>query len=121
MSKFVFWGIPFKNRIVAFNQDLSRYALGETFWQAMGELCRSGTAWAPDTAEDESALPERLRMYHETGVHKVEIFVEEDDRRWSVRCANSRSFVPAASRDEALVKYVETRALTSRVNTGETE
>ena len=58
-------------------------------------------------------------MYHETGINKVEIFVEPDGRRWAVKCANSRSFIRAGSEGEALSQYVDTRARTSKVNTGE--
>jgi len=119
VKKFIFWGVPFKNHIVALTEDLSRYSLGETFWQAMRNLCENLPEWSPASSGEESDINTRLRMYHETGINKVELFLEEDGRRYAVRCANSRSFIQADSEAEALMKYVDTRAQTSRVNTGE--
>lgn len=120
MTKFTFWGIPFKNLIIALNEDLSGYARGETFWQAMRSLCETlKPPPAASSTEGESDITARLRMYHETGINKVEIFVEQDKRRWAVKCANSRSFVDADSEWAALMRYVDTRARTSKVNTGD--
>ena len=119
MKKYIFWGVPFKNHIVALNQDLSRYALGETFWQAMRNLCETLPEWIPASSGEESDINTRLRMYHETGINKVELFLEDGGKRFAVQCSNSRSFIQAESEREALLKYVDTRARTSKVNTGD--
>ena len=58
-------------------------------------------------------------MYNETGINRIEIFVDKQAERFSVKCANSSSFVEAASERDALVNYISTRAKTSVVNTGD--
>jgi hypothetical protein len=58
-------------------------------------------------------------MYNETGINKVELFVGKEGSRYSVKCTNSRSFVEAESEEDALIKYIEARAKTSVVNTGD--
>jgi hypothetical protein len=60
-------------------------------------------------------------MYNETGINKVELFVEKEGSRYAVKCANSRSFVEADSEQDALMKYIATRSKTSVVNTGESQ
>jgi len=97
----VFWSILHKNLNIALNENLSRYAQGDTFWQA------------------ESDFNARLKMYYETGINKVEIFVEKEGKRYAVKCANSSSFTDGKDEQEALMKYVEARAKTSLVNTGD--
>ena len=118
MKKFVFWSILHKNICIALNEDLSKYAQGETFWKAMLNLCETLDEWIPSNTAEESDINARLKMYYETGINKVEIFVEEDGKRFAVKCANSRSFLEASGDKDALMKYVETRAKTSVIDPG---
>ncbi len=118
MKKFVFWSILHKNICIALNEDLSRYAQGETFWKAMLNLCETLEEWIPSATTEESDINKRLKMYHKTGVNKVEIFIEEDGKRYAVKCANSRSFLEASGDQDALMKYVSTRAKTSVIDPG---
>jgi len=118
MKKFVFWSILHKNICIALNEDLSKYAQGETFWKAMLSLCETLKVWIPSPSTEESDLNKRLKMYYETGINMVELFVEEEGKRYAVRCANSRSFLEAADEISAMMKYVETRAKTSVIDPG---
>lgn len=118
MKKYIFWSILHKNANIALNEDLSNYAQGDTFWKAMLALCELLKEWIPSAVTEESDINNRLKMYYETGINKVEIFLKKDGHRYAVKCANSRSFINAATEKEALRKYVETRAKTSVVNTG---
>ncbi len=108
-----------KNACIALTEDLSRYAQGETFWKAMLNLCETLQECAPSRTNEESDFNARLKMYYETGVNKIEIFVEKEAKRFAVRSANSRSFIDAENEQDALLKYVEVRAKTSDVNTGD--
>ncbi|UCC39284.1 MAG: hypothetical protein JSV96_16020 [Candidatus Aminicenantes bacterium] len=119
MKKYIFWSILHKNTNIALNEDLSKYAQGDTFWKAMLNLCEILKEWSPSAATEESDINQRLKMYYETGINKVELFVEKEGERYAVKCANSRSFINAATEKEALRKYIETRAKTSVVNTGD--
>jgi hypothetical protein len=118
MRKYVFWSAIHKNNCIALTEDLSRYAQGETFWKAMLSLCETLKEWIPSRTADESDINKRLKMYYETGINMVEIFVEEEDNRFAVKCANSKSFLEAADEIDALMKYVETRAKTSVIDPG---
>ncbi len=118
MKKFVFWSILHKNTCVALNEDLSKYAQGETFWKAMLNLGENLKEWIPSAMTEESAINHRLKMYYETGINKVEIFVNKDGKKYAVKCSNSRSFIDAASETEALLKYITTRAKTSVIDPG---
>jgi hypothetical protein len=119
VKKFVFWNIIHNNLNIALTEDLSKYAQGDTFWQALQNLCETLKEWNPSSLTEESDINSRLKMYHETGINKIELFVEDEKKRYTVKCANSRSFLKAKSEEDALKKYVETRAKTSVVNTGE--
>ena len=118
MKKYVFWSILYKNLNIALNENLSRYAQGDTFWQAMLNLCQVLQDFTPSDKIDESDFNARLKMYYETGINKIEIFVEKEGKRYAVKCANSRSLTDGMDEQEALMKYVEARAKTSLVNTG---
>ena len=118
MKKFVFWSVIHKNKCIALTEDLSKYAQGETFWQAMLSLCEALKEWIPCPSNEESDINKRLKMYYETGINMVELFVEEEDKRYSVKCANSKSFLEAADEIDALMKYVDTRAKTSVIDPG---
>ena len=118
MKKFIFWSIIHKNNCIALNEDLSKYAQGETFWKAMLSLCETIKEWIPAKITEESDINRRLKMYYETGINMVELFIEEDGKRFAVRCANSRSFLEASDEIDALMKYVETRAKTSVIDPG---
>ena len=118
MKKFVFWSVLHKNICIALNENLSRYAQGETFWKAMQNLCEMLDEWIPSKTTEESDINRRLKMYYETGINKVEIFVEEDGKRYAVKCANSRSSLEASGEHDALMKYVVTRAKTSVIDPG---
>jgi hypothetical protein len=119
VSKYTFWSVLHRHVNIAFTEDLSHYAQGATFWQAMRNLSETTAEYRPSPSDREHDLNARLRMYHETGINRVEIFVEQDGGRFAVKCANTRSFLDTGSEREALVKYVETKAKTSIVNTGE--
>ena len=118
MKKFVFWSIIHNNKCIALTEDLSKYAQGETFWQAMLSLCETLKEWIPSPSTEESDINKRLKMYYETGINMVELFVEEEGKRYSVKCANSKSFLEASDEIDALMKYVETRAKTSVIDPG---
>jgi len=119
MKKYVFWSALHQHINIALTEDLCRYAQGETFWQAMQNLCETLKEWSPSENNDESDFNSRLKMYYETGINKAEILVEQNGNGYSVKCGNSKSFFDADSEEEAVVKYVEARAKTSVVNTGE--
>jgi hypothetical protein len=119
MRKFVFWSVLHKNRCIALTEDLSKYAQGDTFWKAMQSLCETLKDWTPSQLSEESDINKRLKMYYETGINMVELFVAaENGKRFAVKCANSRSFLEAADEIDALLKYVETRAKTSVIDPG---
>ena len=119
MKKYIFWSVLHNNKNIALTEDLSKYAQGETFWKAVLSLCETLQEFVPSGTTEESDFNARLKMYYETGVNKVEIFVEQESKRYAVRCANSRSFIDAGDEQDALFKYVEVRAKTSSVNTGD--
>jgi hypothetical protein len=118
MIKYVFWSVIHKNRCVALTEDLSRYAQGDTFWKAMLGLCETLKEWIPSPTSDESDINRRLKMYYETGINMVELFVEKEGKRFAVKCANSRSFLEASDEIDALMRYIETRAKTSVIDPG---
>ena len=118
MKKYVFWSIFHKNICVALTEDLSGYAQGETFWKAMQNLCGNLKEWIPSYTTDESDINQRLKMYYETGINKVEIFVEEVGSRYAVKCSNSRSFIEAATEKEAIMKFIATKTKTSIMDPG---
>ena len=119
MIKYIFWSVLHKNACIALTEDLSRYAQGETFWKALLNLCETLQECAPSGSNEESDFNARLKMYYETGINKVEIFVEKEEKCFAVRCSNSRSFIDTKNEQDALFKYVEVRAKTSDVNTGD--
>ena len=119
MKKYVFWSILHKNLNIALNEDLSRYAQGDTFWQAVLNLCQTLQDFTASGKTEESDFNARLKMYYETGINKIEIFVEKEGKKYAVKCANSRSFAEGKDEQEALMKYVEARAKTSPVNIGD--
>lgn len=119
MKKFVFWGIIHNNWNIAFNENLSRYAQGETFWKAMKNLTTALNDYPPSTGDEETDITRRQKMFYETGVNLVEIFVGPDGEKFAVKCANSRSLFDARDEKDAICKYIERRADTSRVNSGE--
>jgi hypothetical protein len=119
MTKYVFWSALHQHISIALTEDLSRYAQGETFWQAMQNLCETLKEWKPSNNGEESDFNSRLKMYYETGINKAEIFVEQNGSQFSVKCGNSKSSVDAKTEEDAVLRYVSARAKTSVVNTGE--
>lgn len=119
MKKYVFWSVLHKHTNIALTEDLTRYAQGDTFWQAMLNLCETLPQWIPSASPEESDINVRLKMYYETGINKVEIFVEAEDEKYAVKCGNSRSFIEADEERKALMKYVAAKSKTSVINTGE--
>jgi hypothetical protein len=73
----------------------------------------------PSETTEECDFNARLKMYYETVINRIEIFVDKEGERYAVKCANSRSFLDAKDEQEALMKYVEARAKTSSVNRGD--
>jgi hypothetical protein len=118
VKKFVFWSILHKNICIALNEDLSKYAQGETFWKAMLNLGENLKEWIPSGRTEESDINHRLKMYYETGINKVEIFIDKEGKKYAIKCSNSRSFIDAASETEAILKYVNIRAKTSVIDPG---
>ncbi|MGD2294773.1 MAG: hypothetical protein PVF22_02940 [Candidatus Aminicenantes bacterium] len=119
MKKFVFWSVLNQHINIALTEDLSIYAQGDTLWQAVLNLGETLRDWIPSASSEESDIGARLRMYQETGINKVELFVDREGDRYTVKCSNSRSFIEAESEQEAQIKYITARAKTSVVNTGE--
>ncbi len=115
----MFWSVLKEHTNIALTENLSKYAQGDTFWQAMLNLSETLREWLPSSPVDETDINVRLKMYNETGINKVELFVDKEGNRYAVRCTNSRSFVEADSEQDALIKYIAARAKTSVVNTGE--
>ena len=121
MKKYVFWSVLNLHINVALTEDLSKYAVGDTFWQAVLNLVETLPEWIPSSSAEASNVSSRLKMYQETGINKIEIIVSKDGDRFGIQCANSRSFVEAESEREAVMAYIKTRAKTSTINTGEGE
>jgi hypothetical protein len=119
LKKYVFWSVLNQHKNIALTEDLSKYAQGDTFWKAMKNLCETLIEWTPSDNTDKSDLNSRLKMFQETGINKVEIFVEEEDERYAIQCSNTRSFIKTGSERDALLKYIAAKAETSVVNTGE--
>ena len=119
MKKYVFWSVLNQHTSIALTEDLSKYAQGDTFWQAMLNLSETLRDWLSSKLMEETDIKSRLKMYNDTGINKVELFVEKQGDRYAVRCTNSRSFVEADSEQEALKKYIAARSKTSVVNSGE--
>jgi len=119
VNKYTFWSILHQHVNVALTEDLSHYAQGATFWQAMQNLCETLPECPPSETPEEIDINLRLRMYQETGMNRVEIVVDSEAGRFTVKCANTRSHIEADSEQEALQKYVAAKAKTSVVNTGE--
>ncbi len=121
MKKFVFWSVLNLHINVALNEDLSKYAQGDTFWQAMLNLGETLSEWVPSSSIEETKVSDRLKMYQETGINRIELLVNQDGDHFGVQCANSRSFFKAESEREALMAFIEKRAKTSKINTGGSE
>lgn len=119
MKKFVFWNILHKHTNIALTEDLSKYAQGDTFWKAMQNLAGTLKEWIPSSLTEESDIKARLKMYYETGINKVEILIGSDGDRYAVKCSNTRSYFQANDEQEALTKYVEKKAQSSKINTGD--
>lgn len=119
MEKYIIWGLTHKNLIVALTEDLSSFAQGETFWKAVQNLLELNKNFIPSKETEETDVSSRLNMYQNTGVNKVEILIDKEKNKYAVKCANSRSFFDAADIKEALKKYIEGRAATSVINTGD--
>ena len=119
MTKFVFWSILHKHTNIALTEDLSKYAQGETFWKAMRNLSETLRAWSPSPLSEESDINSRLKMYYETGINKVEILIDKEGDRFAVKCSNTRSFIEANDEQEALMKYIDAKAQSSNINTGD--
>lgn len=115
----MFWSVLKEHTNIALNENLSKYAQGDTFWQAMQNLSVTLREWLPSEHLEETDINSRLKMYNETGINKVELFVDKEGGRYAVRCTNSRSFIDADSEQDALIKFIAARAKTSVVNTGE--
>ena len=115
----MFWSLLKEHTNIALTEDLSKYAQGDTFWQAMLNLSETLREWLSSEQLEETDINSRLKMYNETGINKVELFVDKEGDRYAVKCTNSKSFIDADSEQDALIKYISARAKTSVVNTGE--
>jgi len=119
MKKFVFWSVLHKHTNIALTEDFTRYAQGETFWKAMQNLAETLQEWIPSTMTEESDINTRLKMYYETGINKVEILIDRVGDKYAVSCSNTRSLFEANSEQQALMKYVDVKAQSSKINTGD--
>jgi len=118
MNKYVFWSLLHKNTCVALNEDLSRYARGETFWKALLNLCETMKEYVPSQNSEQSQMDQRIKMFYETGLNKVEILVEKDHNGSSIECSNSKSSVITKKEHEALMKYIRSRSEKSVIDPG---
>ena len=117
-NRYSFFGLVFRNQHIVFNGDLSKYGQGETFWRSLQNLADALKAFSADTAAEETPMDRRIRMFQETGINRIEIFVEKRPDGFWVRCTNSSFRVKAADEIAALREYIDKRAQTSRVNDG---
>jgi hypothetical protein len=117
-NKYVFWSLIHKNKCVALNEDLSQYAQGDTFWKALLNLCETNKKFIPSSDPKQSPMNQRIKMYYETGLNKVEILVGKEKDRFSVQCSNSKSFLNTSSEQKALMKYIQSRADKSVIDPG---
>jgi hypothetical protein len=118
MNKYVFWSLIHKKTCVALNENLSRYAQGDTFWKALLNLCETNNKFLPSPHPKPSPMNQRIKMFYETGLNKVEILVEKKKNRFSVQCSNSKSFLTAPNEQKALMKYIQSRAEKSVIDPG---
>ena len=108
-----------KHTNIALTEDLSKYAQGETFWKAMQNLAETLREWTPSSVTEEGDINTRLKMYYETGINKIEILIDKEGSKYAVKCSNTRSLIQADDEQEALMKYVESKAQSSKINTGD--
>ena len=119
MKKYVFWSILNGHTNIALTENLEKYAQGDTFWQAMQNLAETLKEWIPARDTEESEINRRIKMYNDTGINKIEIFVDSENDRFGVKSGNTRSFIEAADEREAILKYIDVKAKTSIINTGD--
>ncbi|MBD3413707.1 MAG: hypothetical protein GF421_04650 [Candidatus Aminicenantes bacterium] len=118
MNKYIFWNLVHKHTCIALNEDLSKYAQGETFWKALFNLGETTNKFVPSVNPDLTPLNKRIQMYYETGLNKVEILVEQKKKQFSIQCSNSRSFLNDQDEQKALLKYIRSRAEKSIIDPG---
>jgi len=118
MNKYVFWSLLHKNTCVALNEDLSHYAQGETFWKALLDLCETIKKCEPSQNKKQSPMDQRIKMFYETGLNKVEIMVEQNKNGFSIKCSNSKSSINTKNEHKALMKYIRSRAEKSVIDPG---
>lgn len=116
MKKFVFWSTRHAGKDIVLTEDLGRYAQGKTAWEALFFLAETLKTWQPATDTTESDFNQRLKMYQETGLNKIEIFLEYLDGKYAVRSTGVRSAIKADSEQHALLKYLELMAANSLEN-----
>lgn len=116
MKKFVFWCTRHNNSNIVLTENLEKYAQGKTAWQALQHLCETLQQFVPAASIDESDFNKRLKMFHETGINKIEIFIEKENSKYSVHSAGVRSFIESDDEQSALVKFAEMMALNSLEN-----
>ncbi|MFC2157446.1 hypothetical protein ACFLT9_06380 [Acidobacteriota bacterium] len=119
MKKYVFWNVLKDHTNIALTEDLSQYAQGDTFWQALRNLSETLKDWVESLSTEETDINSRMKLFRETGINKIEILVEAEKKKYSVNCANSRCVIKAPDERSAVIQYISTRAKTSVVNTGE--
>jgi len=117
--RYLFWGVQHGRRTIALLEDLTAWAEGETFWQALGHLSKSQSVFTPSAEGEETGAAKRYRLFQETGIQQVEIFVCLNQGVYEVSCANSRSRLSTADGEGALREYIRIRAETSTVNRGD--
>jgi hypothetical protein len=118
MNKYVFWSLLHKNTCVALNEDLSHYAQGETFWKALLNLFETLKKCEPSKNQKQSPMDQRIKMFYETGLNKVEILVNESKDCFSIKCSNSQSLIKTKNEQKAVMKYIRSRAEKSVIDPG---
>lgn len=116
MTKYVFWSLRHDGASIALTENLHRYAQGKTAWQALQHLCETLEHWSAAADNTETPFQARLKMFQETGIHKIEVFVDHHGSQYQISSAGVRSTILAESEREALLKYLDIMAANSLQN-----
>lgn len=116
MTKYLFWSVRHDGASIVLTENLHRYARGKTAWQALQHLCETLQHWSAAADAAETSFQARLKMFQETGIHKIEIFITRSGSHYQISSAGVRSTIQAESEREALLKYLDIMAVNSLQN-----
>lgn len=116
MKKLLFWATRHERKNIAFTGDLAKYAPGDSLWQAILNLCEIHGLPAAVEDSQESDMDFRLKMFRETGVLKVEVFIEERAGKFAIRYSNTASIIDEKDEKLAVFKYLDIMARNSLEN-----